>query len=198
MAYSVAVALPVVVTLLCMLTPHPRRLIWPALATLYVAVVVILAVWVGWAQAIVALVEGALLLDYYFIGPPHSLSIPNTSDLVIFASFVIMGFLIAGAIGWRRANERRLQVALALMQAQDALTQTRAASDISDLAAEASNSFERERRMSSAQESAARRLETLADRIGSAAGIDASMVREMAADLRAEAGRLRNPSESPN
>jgi two-component system sensor histidine kinase KdpD len=197
LAYLAAVLVPGLVTLIC-LPLGPGEGIWPALATLYTAGVVFIAVWVGWPPAMVSLVESALLLDYFFVGPTDNFSIPNRDDVEIFVSFILLGITVAVLIGWRRANEKRLDIALALTRAQAELNQARSASDLTDLSAETGQLLQWVATIAQVHGGVATTIEQLADRLAAAGADDPGEWAELAGELRTEAARLRGSSESPN
>jgi len=112
--YAWAVLLPAVVTVVALaLRPDPSA--WPAIACLYLVAVTAIAFTSRWPAVLVTLVTSYLILDYFFVGPPDSLSIPDSADGT-FAGFVLAGTLVAGTLGWSRAREQRLLVSLALAQ----------------------------------------------------------------------------------
>ena len=119
-----AVLVPAVVTLLVLFLKLPETA-WPAYGSIYLCAVALVAVTLGWKDAVVSLVIGALLLDYFFVGPVNSLSLPSTDDWAVFLSFVLSSILVAVAIEWRRASEKRLRIGLRLAQAQMDLAEAR-------------------------------------------------------------------------
>lgn len=120
-----AVLVPAAVTLLVLYLRLPETA-WPAYGSIYLCTVALVAVISGWKDALVALVVGALLLDYFFVGPANSLTLPSADDWAVLLSFVLSSILVAVAIEWRRASEKRLRTGIRLAQAQMDLTEGRA------------------------------------------------------------------------
>jgi K+-sensing histidine kinase KdpD len=192
------------VTLLVLYLKLPQAA-WPAYGSVYLCAVALVAVISGWKDAVVSLVVGALLLDYFFVGPVNSFSLPSSDDWAVFLCFVLSGILVAVAIEWRRASEKRLKTGIHLAQAQMDLAEARAVMGIreaSGMAGQRESLPGAARQMADRMEEVAEGLDRSAREIsrlpdGAPADAVASLrqqaarIGELAIELRAVAGGAR-------
>lgn len=82
-------------------------------ALLFLGVAVAVAVWAGLIPSLVAAIEGALLLNYYFTAPVHTLTVADPNNALALAVFVGVTATVSVAVELVARHRRRLDDAVA-------------------------------------------------------------------------------------
>jgi two-component system sensor histidine kinase KdpD len=92
--YSLALGIVLVCTLLATLILHKLDL--ANIAMMYLAGVVVAAVWLGRGPAVLAAVLGVAAFDFFFVPPSLTFAVSDAQYLLTFAVMLAVGLLIAG------------------------------------------------------------------------------------------------------
>jgi Domain of unknown function (DUF4118)/GAF domain len=97
----------------CVLALIATKQLWiyiqPTPSPMFIVAIVFISWWSGFGPGMFASLLATLLIDYYFVGPPNSLTLAE-DDIVRFISFVVVTTAVSGLDAARRKNKDALRV----------------------------------------------------------------------------------------